>query len=333
MSRKRLIEMRNTRKEKEFMKKQKNLEIFDYENDRSELKNRTEKEKKSLIIETNPMRHSVNMKESMAFTYLATPTAFKHTDGSRLNLSTCQSSKSTFFVPNSKKMEDLNAESPTRRRKNLVRVKKLFEAVKKDRFHLISASLHIFDKNDVNEKDSQGNVPLYYTTQNGNLEFSRVLISKGARVNEVCSNDDTPMHMACHSNNFDLIILLVSHKGSMNFINKNGLTPLAFLNEKNLEKLNLVDGIVSVENPSKGTIFNNDSKFFQKNIKKDFADEFLMHTFQPTVHHYFDVPNAGSNEKVISSFRILPEENCAEKKSTEFMEKLRKVTIESFKNV
>ena len=258
-----------------------------------------------------------------------------------LNLSTFQSSKSTVMMATSerKKTDDFFKEGSAllAKKKNAIRVNKLFEAAKKNRNVFIEASGHIFDKMDVNERDSQGNVPLYYTAKFGNIFFSEFLINTGARVNEICSNDDTPMHMACQSNNFEVIMLMITCKGSMNAVNKDGLTPLAFLNESNLKRLDMIEGIASVQRNEgqKKASLNNDARLHHDKKKKEAANELLIHSFEPTIHHPNDnelVNNKGSLQ-MISSFRNINAYNeiFLEKKlekEESFQNKLKKISFD-----
>lgn len=321
MSRKHFLMMKAQKELAQRAKK--SINDLDFPYGRVSLK-KTESQKESKVKITNEknMNPSTIIHETSA---LLTPHKMHESQGlGTLNLSTYQSSKSTLFLPTSerKKTEEFVKEpQKPARKKNVVRVRKLFEAAKKNRFIFVTSTGQIYDKNDVNERDSQGNVPLYYTARYGNLEFCEFLIDYGAKVNEICSNGDTPVHMASQSNNFDVIILMISNKGSMNVINKDGLTPLAFLNESNLARLNLMDGIVSTsEKNHKNTQFNNDSKFQQKYIKKEAPNEYLIHSFQPTVHHINDKEYC---EERISSFQYEKEKN----KTNEFNEKLNKIVI------
>ena len=185
-------------------------------------------------------------------------------------------------------------------RKNAVRVEKLFEAVKKNRFGSMAASGQIYDRNDVNEKDDKGNSPLYYAGKNGSLEFCKFLINLGASVNEPCSHGDTPMHMACASNNLDVIMLFIEHKASFNSINNGGLTPLANLSENNLRKLDLTEGIVSLNKKANNSP-KNDNLLVKGKKNREMGEVFLMHSFGKMVHHTKD--SEGKGKLGVSSFR------------------------------
>lgn len=324
MSRKHFLKMKAQKDLAQRMKK--SINDLDFPYGRVSLK-KTESQKEAKFNTKNEksVNPSTMVQETSA---LLTPCKMHESQGlGTLNLSTYQSSKSTLLLPTSERKktdEFLKEPAKPTRKKNVVRVRKLFEAAKKNRFIFVTSSGQIYDKNDVNERDSQGNVPLYYTARYGNLEFCEFLIGYGAKVNEVCSNGDTPVHMACQSNNFDVIILMISNKGSMNAVNKDGLTPLAFLNEGNLARLNLMDGIASIsEKHHKTANFNNDSKFHQKYIKKEVANEYLIHSFQPTFHHIND---KDYTENKVSSFQY-EKEAKEDNNSNEFMGKLNKIII------
>ena len=222
------------------------------------------------------------------------------------NLSTQQSSKSVInLTSNRKKTNDSSLSKNSliaRTRKNAVRVEKLFEAVKRNRFNAMAASGQIYDKVDVNERDERGNTPLYYAGKNGSSEFSKFLIELGANLNETCSKGDTPMHMACASNNMDVIMLFIQHKASLNAVNNNGLTPLANLTESNLKRLDLTEGIVSLnkKNFGNGNAVNNDGLLVKGKKNREPGEVFLMHSFGKMVHHSKD---EGKGRLGVSSFR------------------------------
>lgn len=190
-----------------------------------------------------------------------------------------------------------------RARKNAVRVEKLFDAVKKNRFNAMAASGQIYDKVDVNERDERGNTPLYYAGKNGSFEFSKFLIDLGANLNETCSKGDTPMHMACASNNMDVIMLFIQHKASFNAVNNNGLTPLANLTEGNLKRLDLTEGIVSLnrKHDGNGNGVNNDGLLVKGKKHREPGEVFLMHSFGRMVHHHSK--DEGKGRVGVSSFR------------------------------
>ena len=282
---------------------------------------------------------TINM-ETSGYLPLETPMKTNENLGSaNLNLSTYQSSKSTFVMPTSerKKIDQFFTESSAtlkRRKKNIVRVQKLFEAVKKNRYSSMIATATIYDKEDVNERDPQGNVALYYTCKLGNFDFCNFLISIGARVNEMCSNDNTPMHMACFSNNFDVIMLMISHKASMNAVNKDGLTPLAFLNESNLKRLNFVEGVVSVKkNENVKNFINNDSFLVQNKKRKELPNEHLIHSFEPSIHHLNDIEADRNGLQRVSSFKAVNHNQNGEymekslEKENSFKNKLKKISF------
>jgi len=178
-------------------------------------------------------------------------------------------------------------------------MEKLFEAVKNNRFSWILASGQIYEKADVNEKDSKGNTPIYYAAKAGSYDFCHFLIGLGANVNEICSNGDTPMHMACASNNYDVIMFFIQSKASFNNVNNDGFTPLAFLNETMMKKLDLTEGIVSLTKKEKN--INNDGLLMKTTKNKEMGEVFLMTGFGKMVNHAKD--HEGGKGKWVSSFR------------------------------
>lgn len=75
-----------------------------------------------------------------------------------------------------------------------MKINKLISCAKENNFFSIKNSGLIFKKDEVNEKDLEGNTALYYAAKNGNKELCLFLLSCGANPNTQCQNNFTPTH-------------------------------------------------------------------------------------------------------------------------------------------
>ena len=87
----------------------------------------------------------------------------------------------------------------------LLKHRKLLEGAKKNNIYMVRNSGFTFYPNDMNVRDKRGNVPLYYVTKHGNLEFCTYMIEKGAKVNEKCEGGNTPFHLAFSTNSIEVL--------------------------------------------------------------------------------------------------------------------------------
>lgn len=121
---------------------------------------------------------------------------------------------------------DPNREDPNHQSVLLLAMSKSLEMVK----------VLVKFKTDINKvvysgKNSSKKTPLYWATENGDIELLKFLLESGARVNSlndcytgVC--DDTPLHSACREGYFDELKLLLNYGAMVNAKNSLGETPL-----------------------------------------------------------------------------------------------------------
>ena len=84
-------------------------------------------------------------------------------------------------------------------------------ACHKSRSRTISLLLQRYDNLSVNNQDKDNDTPLLYTTFNGNLHMSRLLLSKGARADLENREQTTPVWNAVFSGEVPLVKLLLRH--------------------------------------------------------------------------------------------------------------------------
>ncbi|MDR3001909.1 MAG: ankyrin repeat domain-containing protein [Fibromonadaceae bacterium] len=81
-------------------------------------------------------------------------------------------------------------------------------------------------KANVNAKDNGGTAPLQAAIMNGNIEFTKILITAGADVNVKCDKGLTSLSFAIYAENVELTKILVDAGADVNARDNNGITPL-----------------------------------------------------------------------------------------------------------
>ncbi|KRX03565.1 Ankyrin repeat-containing domain [Pseudocohnilembus persalinus] len=132
---------------------------------------------------------------------------------------------------------------------------KLFEAALKNRFWMIDVSNFVYNEQDLNSKDREGNTVLHYVTKFGNIEFMEWVLNRGADPNIPNKNLNTSMHIAFKTQKYDVIRLLLNYGGDLNSLNEKMQTPLAFGKDRIIRLLHLQNGTKSVKNED--LIFDN----------------------------------------------------------------------------
>ena len=79
---------------------------------------------------------------------------------------------------------------------------------------------------DLEEKDEDGNTPLYVATMFNNTRFMKKLIDAGANINSKNNQKKTPLHYAAAYKKIETVRLLVSEGANLEAKDKNGYTPL-----------------------------------------------------------------------------------------------------------
>lgn len=74
----------------------------------------------------------------------------------------------------------------------------------------------------VREKDSKGNEPLHYASEEGHVELAEALIKRGGEVNTLNGSLFTPLIMAILAKQVEVIIMLISHGALLNNFSGNG---------------------------------------------------------------------------------------------------------------
>eukprot|EP01135_Chromosphaera_perkinsii_P003339 Nk52_evm39s240 gene=Nk52_evmTU39s240 len=78
-------------------------------------------------------------------------------------------------------------------------------------------------------QDDNGSTPLHYSCAGGNVQISRLLLSKGrSKVNIKNLYGDTPLHNACKWNNSVLVSMLIAFGASPLVVNNLGKTPIDY---------------------------------------------------------------------------------------------------------
>lgn len=86
----------------------------------------------------------------------------------------------------------------------LLKHRKLLEAAKTNNIYMARNSGFCYYPNDMNVKDKDNNVALFYTAKHNNYDFCSFLIDLGSKVNEQCQNNNTPFHMAFETNSIEV---------------------------------------------------------------------------------------------------------------------------------
>ncbi len=81
---------------------------------------------------------------------------------------------------------------------------------------------------DINEKDQQGETPLYIAAWNGNLQAVEILIKAGAEVNIRDIYGDTPLMAAVDQGNVRIVKELIVAGADVTIKNNDGSTPLHY---------------------------------------------------------------------------------------------------------
>ena len=79
---------------------------------------------------------------------------------------------------------------------------------------------------DLEEKDEDGDTPLYVATMFNNTRFMKKLIDAGANINSKNNQKKTPLHYAAAYKKVETVRLLVSEGANLEAKDKNGYTPL-----------------------------------------------------------------------------------------------------------
>ena len=79
---------------------------------------------------------------------------------------------------------------------------------------------------DLEEKDEDGNTPLYVATMFNNTRFMKKLIDAGANINSKNERKKTPLHLAAGHQKIETLRLLVTEGANLEAKDKNGYTPL-----------------------------------------------------------------------------------------------------------
>ena len=80
---------------------------------------------------------------------------------------------------------------------------------------------------DVSLTDSNGNLPLHYAANRGNVAAANLLINRGSPVDARDNREDTPLMAAARSFRFTFInVLITKHHANVNACNKDGRTAL-----------------------------------------------------------------------------------------------------------
>lgn len=145
--------------------------------------------------------------------------------------------------------------------KEAVYVNKLLVLAADNSFASLKALNPQFTSVQVNARDKKGNTALFYATKFGNEDFVEFLMKFGANPNIKCERDFTPLHYGFKSNNVNLILKLLTstgHPPNLNALNSEYKTALAYSSREVLKKLNLEEGVASVD-PNASMVFDNNS--------------------------------------------------------------------------
>lgn len=140
---------------------------------------------------------------------------------------------------------------------------------KNNRLENLQSSPQPIYPRDVNVIDGRGNTPLYYAAKNGNSDFCRFLIEKGALINYRCEGQNTAFHMAFLSGDIGTCIYLHDKGADSNATNLEGQTPIAFAPPSLLKGLNLSHGVAYSEQRGIKKTFDNSELFKPKVINLD----------------------------------------------------------------
>ena len=97
-------------------------------------------------------------------------------------------------------------------------------------------------KEEVNKRGKNGCTPLVVAVANGALETAKFLLETlGAEVNtRFGALGDTPLHLAIEREDEFMVELLLLHGADYKALNKNLQTPIAFTNERQRKRHNLL---------------------------------------------------------------------------------------------
>ena len=100
---------------------------------------------------------------------------------------------------------------------------------------------------DINEKNSQGESPLYIAAWTGNLTALEILIDAGADVNIRDIYGDTPLMAAADQGSVRIVEKLISAGANVQILNNDGSTPLHYAsssyNSAELAKIPIRSGV------------------------------------------------------------------------------------------
>ena len=89
------------------------------------------------------------------------------------------------------------------------------------------------DESLIRARDKFENTPLHYAAQQGNMELSRILISKKADVNAQNMKGMTALHLAVAQVQRDLCSILINAGAKVDIKDRDGKTPLDWAIELN----------------------------------------------------------------------------------------------------
>lgn len=92
------------------------------------------------------------------------------------------------------------------------------------------------DKLKIDDRDKDGETPLFTALQMQKKPIARLLVSRGADVNAKDKKGWTPLHEAARGSSVSLVELLISH-GALECFNKAGMTPYMLAKEEENEKI------------------------------------------------------------------------------------------------
>jgi ankyrin repeat protein len=118
---------------------------------------------------------------------------------------------------------------------SLVTASEIFDTVKKGD---ITKVTEIIKKNPkvVNEKNDEGETPLFIAAEEGNSAVAELLISRGADVNSKNNEGETPLFVAAEEGNRAVVELLISRGADVNIKNNEGKTVITEVKEESSQE-------------------------------------------------------------------------------------------------
>jgi ankyrin repeat protein len=84
---------------------------------------------------------------------------------------------------------------------------------------------------------NDGNTPLHYACEGGNLEVVKFLIDSGADVSVAGNDGNTPLHYACEGGNLEVVKFLIDSGADVSALDKYGYSPLELLTSEHREEI------------------------------------------------------------------------------------------------